>query len=46
VRINIVTLAGGFLALSDAACAAAGAASGCAGFQTQEAQHTVEQLAL
>lgn len=45
-QIDIVTLGGDFLALSDAACAAAGAGSGCVGFQTQEGQANVEQLGL
>ncbi|HXE37255.1 MAG TPA: THxN family PEP-CTERM protein [Azonexus sp.] len=45
-QINIVSLLGGFLGLSDAACAAAGVSSGCVGFQTQEGQANVERLGL
>lgn len=45
-QINIVSLLGGFLGLSDAACTQAGAGLGCVGFQTQEGQANVERFGL
>lgn len=45
-QVDIISLLGGFLALSDSACAEAGAASGCAGLQTQEGETNVEQFGL
>lgn len=45
-QIDIVSLLGGFLGLSDAACDEAGVAHGCVGFQTQEEQANVERFGL
>lgn len=45
-QIDIVSLLNGFIGLTPAACAAAGASAGCVGFQTQEGQANVERFGL
>lgn len=45
-QVDIISLLGGFLGLSDAACTEAGAGLGCVGFQTQEGQANVERFGL
>lgn len=45
-QVSIVSLLGGFLGLSDAACLQANAGLGCVGFQTQEGEANVERFGL